>query len=110
MDWTHELRRLLGRMRGGEGVAMQRSPGGISCQEAAERVFEWMDGALDPEETARVGTHLRTCAHCYPMLRFEEAFRAAVKDAASRPGAAPAGLEDRITEALTGSGGPAEES
>jgi len=103
MNWMNELRRILGRAR--KEPAMAPPPGHVTCEEAAERVFEWLDGELEEEMAARVGTHLETCAHCYPMLRFEQGFREAVTRAASGIGGAPSDLESRILKALDAEGG-----
>lgn len=99
MSWADELRRLLARVRkqspnGGDGME-----GGVSCHEAAERLFEWLDGELDGEKEVGVGTHLETCARCYPRLVFERSFRAAVTRAA-REAEAPGDLRNRILQAL----------
>lgn len=102
MNWMDELRRMLARARRAKPVA--DPPGGISCREAAERIFEWLDGELDEDMTERVGEHLQTCAHCYPFLEFEEAFREAVKRASRAAGPAPGGLGDRIRGALDAGG------
>jgi len=99
MNWIDELRRILSRAREESGLGPR--PGGLSCHEAAERVFEWLDGELDDDLAARVGIHLETCVHCYPMLRFEQGFREAVARAAARIEGAPSDLEARILAALS---------
>jgi hypothetical protein len=78
MKWIDELRRLLSRS-GSHPSTERPAEGGISCTEAAERVFEWLDGELDEEMSDRVGIHLKTCARCYPFLVFEEAFQEAIR-------------------------------
>lgn len=78
MSWVDDLRRLLGRMKG--ETPMEEAPGGIPCQEAVDRLFEWLDGEVDdPELEAQVGAHLETCARCFPRLAFERSFREALK-------------------------------
>lgn len=103
MNWMDELRRILGRAR--TEPSMAAPPGNVTCEEAAERVFEWLDGELQEEMASRVGTHLETCARCYPMLRFEQGFREAVSRAAGGIGGAPRDLESRILKALHAEGG-----
>ena len=39
-------------------------PGGISCHEVVELVTAYLDGALTPEETARMHRHLELCDPC----------------------------------------------
>jgi anti-sigma factor (TIGR02949 family) len=109
MSWMDDLRRALALARARSSEPEPDPPGGISCHDAAERIFEWLDGELDEEMAPRVAEHLQTCARCYPFLRFEEAFREAVERAARAArgaGPAPAGLGDRIRGAIdTGEGG-----
>ncbi len=97
MKWVEELRRLLRKV--GREKPMEEAPGGIPCEEAAARTFEWLDGELDAELEAKVGAHLETCARCYPMLLFEQSFREAVARVASDE-KAPDELRDRIMDSL----------
>jgi anti-sigma factor RsiW len=39
-------------------------PGGISCREVVEIVTDYLDGALSPEELARMEAHLAACPPC----------------------------------------------
>jgi anti-sigma factor RsiW len=39
-------------------------PGGISCREVVELVTDYLDGALSPEELARMEAHLAACPRC----------------------------------------------
>jgi anti-sigma factor RsiW len=39
-------------------------PGGISCREVVELVTDYLDGALSPEELARMEAHLAACPPC----------------------------------------------
>lgn len=39
-------------------------PGRISCREVVEIVTAYLDGALSPEESARMEEHLKLCGHC----------------------------------------------
>ncbi|TVR51453.1 MAG: hypothetical protein EA421_15170 [Gemmatimonadales bacterium] len=106
MKWIEELRRLLRKVeREGPTGSMSEDgmEGGVSCQEAAEGLFEWLDGELDPERAAGVGEHLETCARCYPFLVFERSFREALARAAEE-GSAPEELQDRILESLKAEG------
>lgn len=102
MSWSDELKRLLDRLRRDPVDGRDSSDGlegGISCREAAEGLYEWLDGELDPEAEAAVGTHLETCARCYPRLAFERSFLEAVNRAARGP-KAPADLRERIMQTL----------
>ena len=39
-------------------------PGGISCREVVEIVTDYLEGALAPEQRARVDAHLAVCGPC----------------------------------------------
>ena len=39
-------------------------PGGISCREVVEIVTDYLDGALTPEDRARMDAHLEACPPC----------------------------------------------
>lgn len=97
MSWVEDLRRLLRRAKEENAAATPR--GEVSCQEAAERLFEWLDGELDPEMEPLVGQHLRTCAKCIPRVEFERSFRDALVRAAEDR-SAPEALRRKILEAL----------
>ncbi len=102
MKWIDELRRLLSRS-GNQPSTERPAEGGISCTEAAERVFEWLDGELDEEMSDRVGIHLKTCARCYPFLVFEEAFQEAIRRV-EQVETAPGDLRASIMESLESEG------
>jgi anti-sigma factor (TIGR02949 family) len=46
----------------------------ISCEDAVERVYEYLDGELDPDWNERVREHLEVCKRCYPYFDFERIF------------------------------------
>jgi len=46
----------------------------LSCQQAVDRVYEYLDGELDAETTERVRAHLEVCKKCYPYFNFERIF------------------------------------
>ena len=55
------------------------SPGGsavavIPCEEAAARLFEYLDGELEDVSEEEVRAHLDVCATCYPRVQFERHF------------------------------------
>jgi anti-sigma factor RsiW len=39
-------------------------PGGISCREVVEIVTDYLEGALTPEDLARMEAHLEACPPC----------------------------------------------
>jgi anti-sigma factor (TIGR02949 family) len=67
----------------------------ISCEDALRLVHEFLDGELDDVSPEEVRGHFDICQRCYPHLRFEEAFRKAVRRAAGRE-TAPTELRERL--------------
>jgi len=80
----------------GEGEGEQ-----ISCQEAVERVYEFLDGELDPGWTERVRRHAELCERCTPHFEFERAFLEHVRKKGLARERSEL-LERRIREALEG--------
>lgn len=50
------------------------APEMISCQEAMDRVYEFLDGELSPDWTEKVRRHIEICKKCYPYFNFERIF------------------------------------
>lgn len=46
----------------------------VDCRAVVERVYDYLDGELDPGWMGAVRAHLERCGHCYPYFRFERAF------------------------------------
>ena len=71
----------------------------IRCEEAMERVYEYLDGELDADWTERVRYHVEICRKCYPYFNFERIFLDHVR---SRhiPAERSERLERRVREAL----------
>ena len=87
----------LKQMFGGGG-APQNGAGNaemISCEEALSVIYEFLDGELEEVSEQQVRAHFDVCQRCYPQLRLEEAFRAAIQKA-TRAEAAPPELKTRI--------------
>ena len=94
------LRRLKELFSGGNGgtagsePALPDEPGGpssecedveeISCSEAAEKVYEYLDGELESERAREVRCHVEQCKRCYPMYNWEQMFLDFVRESADR--------------------------
>lgn len=96
---------LLGRLKklftGGNGgtagsePSLPQPPGGtpsgcedveeLSCQEAVERVYEYLDGELPEERAEEVRCHVEQCKRCYPMYDWERMFLDFIREQAERP-------------------------
>lgn len=95
MDFVKKLKTWLGRRPDGA----EASTSMISCEEALRVVYEYLDGELPPSSYVQVKEHFDVCARCYPLLRFEESFRIAVRGAATGE-RAPSELRDSVLQAL----------
>lgn len=104
MSWLDRVLGIFGGDGAGDGGSGDGPPGGLTCEEALERLYEYLDGELADVETERVDEHLEVCRRCYPRLAFEESFRAAVERA--REGKeAPPHVRNRILSVLREEGG-----
>ncbi len=84
------IRKMLGGDRGGDE---------ITCMEALEQIYDFMDGELEAADSAAVQKHFEVCTACYPHLKMEENFRRKVQSAMARAGT-PTGLRDRVLTLL----------
>ena len=82
----------------GDGSSECEEARELSCRQAAERVYEFLDGELDPEWHEAVRCHVEQCSRCYPMFDWEEMFLDAIRESADRPERNP-GLHRKL-EAL----------
>ena len=71
----------------------------ISCEQAVERVYEFLDGELDAELTERVREHIEVCKRCYPYFNFERIFLDHIRSKGLRPERSER-LEARIRDVL----------
>lgn len=94
------LRRLKELFTGGNGgtagsePSLPEEPGGVSaecddveeipCAEAAEKVYEYLDGELAPERAREVRCHVEQCKRCYPMYDWEQMFLDFIRESADR--------------------------
>jgi anti-sigma factor (TIGR02949 family) len=60
-------------------------------------VQEFLDGELDGVSNTEVEAHFEMCRQCYPHLRLERRFRAAVQRAGAGE-VAPAGLRAQVID------------
>jgi anti-sigma factor (TIGR02949 family) len=71
----------------------------ISCKEALRFLSEFLDGELEDAPKAQVEAHFEVCQRCYPHLKLESSFRAALQRACGGP-CAPPELKSRLMAAL----------
>ena len=71
----------------------------ISCAEALERVYEYLDGELDGATEKDVQHHFSVCKRCYPHLQLEERFLELLHESKGEV-ETPAHLKDQVLELL----------
>ncbi len=77
------------------------SDGGVGCQDALGRLYEYLDGELSEDWTEKVRSHIERCKRCYPYFNFERIFLDHIRSL--RLGPETTGrLEKRIRDALEG--------
>jgi anti-sigma factor (TIGR02949 family) len=99
MKW---IKRLFGREAAGSNGSDGDS-GMISCQDALERLYEYLDKELDDSWQDRVTAHFDVCSRCYPHLTFERTFLDVVRKTEPTEGP-PEELKGRILELLAKEG------
>lgn len=57
--------------------------GSLTCEEAVSLLYDYLDGELEEVSEEGVKAHFEACQECYPHMRFEESFRAAIQRAGS---------------------------
>lgn len=72
----------------------------ISCREALERLYEYLDGELTEDNAHEVRRHIDLCAACYPEVRLTTEFRDALQRAARGQPVCPDSLRDRVRSIL----------
>lgn len=73
----------------------------MRCEEALERLFEYLDGELEETEVERIEEHLEICRKCYPRAQFERSFLEALRRTGSGEEVSDA-LHQRVMAALDG--------
>lgn len=73
--------------------------GGITCQEAAERIYDFLDGELDAERMEQVRQHIEVCKRCWPYFNFERIFLDHIRSRGLKPERSRA-LEEKVRRML----------
>lgn len=68
----------------------------ITCREALERLYEYLDGELTPESADEVRRHVEVCERCFPELQLQTRFRDAVRRAAAGQPPCPDELRRKV--------------
>lgn len=79
--------------------AFSDDPTDLDCDEALERVYEYLDGELTEAVERAIRRHLAACARCEPRFEHERVFLAFIAQRAQLEQAPPA-LRRRILREL----------
>jgi anti-sigma factor (TIGR02949 family) len=71
----------------------------LSCKQAFERLDDYLDRELEPDELAAVGRHLERCAVCAAEFRFEQSLLRQVRGKLQRI-EMPPGLHARLWKSV----------
>lgn len=71
----------------------------MNCRDAANRLYEYLDGDMTPEVTAAVRAHLADCRRCFSHFSFEETFLRFLR-ARTEARSAPPELKRRILDEI----------
>jgi anti-sigma factor (TIGR02949 family) len=71
----------------------------LTCQEALEWIYEFMDGELPDADADKVDRHFQICTACYPHLKLEQSFRSRLRSAVGEP-AVPDSVRNRVLDLL----------
>jgi anti-sigma factor (TIGR02949 family) len=71
-----------------------------SCTEALQRLYEYLDDELSPEEAQRIKDHFERCGGCGDFLTFCDAFKHALQRAAEDQPSAPPELREKVSAIL----------
>ncbi len=72
---------------------------GKSCEEALDRLFEFIDNELPPEELRRVGAHLKECTGCDAERKVNERIKSIVASCPKEE--APEELRAKVLQAIS---------
>lgn len=74
---------------------------GFTCEQAFQRVYEYLDRVLGADEEALVQEHLAVCEDCVRHFRFEEQLLSTIRERC-RTGRAPEPLRRQIARLIDG--------
>jgi anti-sigma factor (TIGR02949 family) len=75
------------------------APEMLTCHEALEWLYEFLDGELPDADSRKVDQHFKMCQACYPHLKLEENFRSRLQTAVGE-GDCPDDVRARVLDLL----------
>jgi anti-sigma factor (TIGR02949 family) len=70
----------------------------IPCDQVIARLWQYVDGELNEESSARIRDHLEICSRCFPQYDFQRAYKEFALRSGRRP--VPPLLRRRVFEAI----------
>jgi mycothiol system anti-sigma-R factor len=70
----------------------------IQCEDAIQKMLEYLDEELHDNDHKEVHNHLESCRECYSRMEFEQRLKGMVNDVKNK--AAPSSLNDRIKKII----------
>jgi mycothiol system anti-sigma-R factor len=70
------------------------------CEAALQRIYEYLDGELDPADMDDIRHHIEVCESCYPEVKVAADLREALHRAARGQPCCPDGLRDRVARMI----------
>ena len=71
----------------------------MNCQEALEKLWQYLDKELDGASSDELQQHLEECRHCFSKAEFEQRLRAMVRRSCCEEQAPPE-LRERLSKLL----------
>ena len=72
-----------------------------TCEEAAQKLYEYLDGELSPADDSKIKLHLELCRNCCRRFEFEEIVRSIVRSRA-RSEKLPEHLRESVLKEIAG--------
>ena len=60
-------------------MSIPNDPGASDCSEVLHRVYEYLDGEMTSDDTAKIKEHLDACGPCLKEYDLDQALKALVK-------------------------------
>ncbi|CAN7356951.1 mycothiol system anti-sigma-R factor [Knoellia sp. LjRoot47] len=71
------------------------------CSEVLHRIYEYLDGEMQPADVARVAQHLEACGPCLSEHDLDRAVKAAVRRSNAQEQACPDSVRVQILQRIT---------
>jgi anti-sigma factor (TIGR02949 family) len=78
----------------------QSDAAGTDCSEVLHRVYEYLDGEMTRDDTAKIAHHLEACSPCLKQYDLDQALKALVKRSCASE-EAPVELRTQIMARIT---------